>query len=680
MKRRGLTTATVLGLVCLSISAAMAGNAPGNQPRNVIIFVADGLRRGSVNPIDAPTIYSLRQRGTDFPNSHSLFPTLTTPNASAIATGHYLGDTGDFGNYLYPGFAIFSSGIFHDRVAGTKTPFIENDQVIGDIDEHFAGSSFLNEETLLGYARRMGYHTAVIGKLGPALIQDVTQGNPVRGKVFAPYTIIVDDLTGKSGGIPLRNSFRSALVAANFPTTCPDRSNGQSRDSGFDNGYPGTVTISGTRAPNLVQQKYLVDVTTKVVLPMFGQDGVPFVLVYWSRDPDGTQHNQGDSLNALTPGINGPTSRNAVRNADNNLKQILDYLDAHPDLKKNTDVFVTSDHGFSTISKRELDETGEHATGSYAASFEYRNKTGGLDVARGHLPPGFLAIDLAHALNLPLYDPDTMSLATAPHRTYKPVDPTIGQWTETVSQRPAQADGVIGGSGEILGKADAKVIVGGNGGSDLIYIPDHDADRLKQVIQFLSKQDYVSGLFVDDAYGEIPGTLPLSAIDLHGSALMPTPAIIVNFRSFALDGGHGAQSEVEIADTELQEGEGSHGSFGRGDTLNNMIAIGPDFKAGFVDTCPAGNADVAVTLASVLGFNMPNRGLLQGRVLREALIGGPDQVEHSSGVLASEPDESGDQTFIDYQEADGKRYFDAAGYRGRTVDLETGQSLAAPAQ
>jgi len=43
------------------------------------------------------------------------------------------------------------------------------------------------------------------------------------------------------------------------------------------------------------------------------------VLVYWSRDPDGTQHGQGDSLNELTPGINGPTSRAAIRNADDNL-------------------------------------------------------------------------------------------------------------------------------------------------------------------------------------------------------------------------------------------------------------------------------------------------------------------------------------------------------------------------
>ena len=63
----------------------------------------------------------------------------------------------------------------------------------------------------------------------------------------------------------------------------------------------------------------------------------------------------GPSLNKLSPGINGPTSRAAVRNDDQNLSQILTYLNSDPMLAANTDVFVTSDHGFSTISKKEID-------------------------------------------------------------------------------------------------------------------------------------------------------------------------------------------------------------------------------------------------------------------------------------------------------------------------------------
>jgi predicted AlkP superfamily pyrophosphatase or phosphodiesterase len=50
--------------------------------RNVILFVADGLRHGSVNAQDTPTLWNLREQGVHLQNSHSLFPTFTTANAS----------------------------------------------------------------------------------------------------------------------------------------------------------------------------------------------------------------------------------------------------------------------------------------------------------------------------------------------------------------------------------------------------------------------------------------------------------------------------------------------------------------------------------------------------------------------------------------------------------------------
>src|ERR1700726_3586157 len=91
--------------VALVFAATLLFTAPLFS-RNVIIFVADGLRNGSVNMTDMPTLYALRQGGVWFANSHSLFPTFTSANASAMATGHLLGDTGDFSNTLYVGFPI----------------------------------------------------------------------------------------------------------------------------------------------------------------------------------------------------------------------------------------------------------------------------------------------------------------------------------------------------------------------------------------------------------------------------------------------------------------------------------------------------------------------------------------------------------------------------------------------
>ena len=68
---------------------------------NVVIFVADGLRYSSVTPDIAPTLAGVRARGVDFTNSHAVYPTVTTANASAIASGHYLGDTGDYDPFVF---------------------------------------------------------------------------------------------------------------------------------------------------------------------------------------------------------------------------------------------------------------------------------------------------------------------------------------------------------------------------------------------------------------------------------------------------------------------------------------------------------------------------------------------------------------------------------------------------
>jgi len=98
--------------------------------------VMDGLRAEAVNPTDAPTMTALRTRGVHFANSHALFPTFTTPNAAAIATGHYPGDTADFSNFLFAGFPVFDGrpASFTGKSPGTLTPFIEENQVLGDID------------------------------------------------------------------------------------------------------------------------------------------------------------------------------------------------------------------------------------------------------------------------------------------------------------------------------------------------------------------------------------------------------------------------------------------------------------------------------------------------------------------------------------------------------------------
>src|SRR6185437_10013997 len=128
------------GAVLVSICAMLCALPAFAQQRkhNVIIFVADGLRRGSVNAKDTPALMKVRTAGVDFENSHSVFPTFTTANASAIATGHGLGDTGDYANTLYPGVWLAKPDVAN--ASGSVTPFLENDEILADMNSVFGGN------------------------------------------------------------------------------------------------------------------------------------------------------------------------------------------------------------------------------------------------------------------------------------------------------------------------------------------------------------------------------------------------------------------------------------------------------------------------------------------------------------------------------------------------------------
>jgi len=598
------------------------------QAHNLILFVPDGLRAGMVDGKTAPTFARVRDEGVSFVNSHSMFPTFTTANASAFATGHKLGDTGDFSNDIYSKFPIKSS-------SGTVTSFLESDPVLRELDADF-NHNYLNEESIIALARAAHYSTALIGKVGPIAIFDVKSLDERDGE---PRTLIVDDSTGKDGGAAPSKDWRQAFERAGVPILAPTRG---------ENGNFGSFQKPGTLTPNAAQQQYFLEVALKVVLAQFKAAGRPFVLVYWSRDPDGTQHNQGDSFRKLTPGITGPTSLAAIRSADDALAAIEAKL-KELDLYKTTNIIVAADHGFSTISKA--------SQSSPAASMAYD------DVNRGELPQGFLAIDLAIALKkndpaVKLFDPD---------RGNEAVD-----WTQRI--HPSRGNALIG-----TDPSAPQVIVAANGGSDLIYLPEalspKEARRLGRVVTTaLLAQDYVSGLFVDESrLGKIAGALSLRSIALAGTAVTPHPTVVVNFKSFTTGCERPTICTAVVADTFLQQGQGMHGSFSRADTWNFMAARGPDFRSGFVDHAPASNADIGMTVAHLLGVTPAPKGSLVGRVLTEGLLSEAEAKSPAvrTHTFVSRPSRGGLKTVLKAQSVGDAIYFDAAGFAGRTVGLGT---------
>src|SRR5436305_5082488 len=150
----------VLALLASTLPCFAQQPEPGSGAHNVIIFVADGLRRDAVNEKDTPALWRVRKSGIDFPNSHSTYPTFTTANASVIATGHGLGDTGDYSNTVYPGVWLTKPEVM--TAAGTIVPFLEADDILADLNQTFGGN-YLGERPLLSFAREDGVNVAALG-------------------------------------------------------------------------------------------------------------------------------------------------------------------------------------------------------------------------------------------------------------------------------------------------------------------------------------------------------------------------------------------------------------------------------------------------------------------------------------------------------------------------------------
>ena len=209
----------------------------------------------------------------------------------------------------------------------------------------------------------------------------------------------------------------------------------------------------------------MADVATKVVLPMFRARSKPFVLVFWSRDPDGSQHNTGDSLNTITPGINGPTSMAGIKNADNNLGSCA--------------------RRWTSWGSPPTPTSSSPRTTAFRPSRRRARPAWRKDVVRRHakgLPADGLSRDRpCESAEPAVFDPNDKNAAVGNNARQKFGNGVLGR-------DPAKPD----------------VVVATNGGSDLIYLPKQDKKRADRAIKALLEHDYVSGLFVDDKLGRFP--------------------------------------------------------------------------------------------------------------------------------------------------------------------------------
>src|SRR5213596_2294351 len=81
--------------------ALVCGAQPANQSHRVVVVVWDGMRPDFVSEHNTPALWKLSREGVTFRNHHSVYPSATMVNGTAIVTGLYPGENGIIANHVY---------------------------------------------------------------------------------------------------------------------------------------------------------------------------------------------------------------------------------------------------------------------------------------------------------------------------------------------------------------------------------------------------------------------------------------------------------------------------------------------------------------------------------------------------------------------------------------------------
>jgi arylsulfatase A-like enzyme len=581
--------------------------------RKVILFVWDGLRPDSVTPKTTPNLWKMSHQGVFFQKNHAIYPTFTMMNASSFNTGDFPGKAGFYGNSLWLG----PNTLKGNDKAGVKVDynqpvFTEDWNILTSLNQHHDGHLFLVTR-LLEAAQAKGLKTCIVGKSGPAFMFDLTrQGYGMDENMVFPESFAAEL---QKNGYPLPKN-----TPVMWPGVTLASNNGDptafGKKSVLSDGATSDPT-TGTTSMFSSSNQYMLGVYLDYILP--NKD--PDISVIWFRDPDSTEHGYGPGSAAY---------KDALATMDAMLGQVLSKLKALQ-IYDNTDIMVVSDHGHSSVAgdvslfplrgikNGAVVTTGTDPAGGYSVSGDVR-------IAQLLADNGIAAhpYDDAGCIRDPVMS-GILSDGTAVYPTLTDMDGTV------CGKKP----GFQYNSRSFLVPSptpEDAVVIAQNGGSDYLYVLNKNAGLVKNIVSFLQSREEFGAIFVDDHYGDIPGTFKMSMVNLEERSGR-NPDIIVSFNydeNATVQGMRGTEYES------MQVYRGMHGSFSPRDVHNTLIASGPDFKSAFQDRIPSGNIDVAPTIAYLLGLNLPDT---DGRALYEALKGSRVKVMavRPGYVLASQP-------------------------------------------
>ena len=608
--RKALASISAAALLATCATASRrAGEGP---PRNVIILVWDGLRPDFVGA-DTPNLVALRDSGVDFTDHHSTYPTFTMMNASSFATGAFPGTAGYYGN------VVWQPGAKGKDAAGKEVDFrqpvfSEDYAILDDLSKNLNGHLFL-AGTLFDAAHKAGMKTVAIGKAGAAYVNDYQRGGTILDEKTALPLAFAKKLVSAGVAVPSGTPLAYAkdeisLGPANGNPTELKPPKRLADGVSFD-----PTDKAGSRNKSALE--YMVSVYLDHVLP----EERPRLSLLWLRDPDSTQHNYG---------LGNENVRDALRSNDALLGRLRAKL-AELGLAGSTDILVVSDHGHSNVA----------APPSAMPLRSIRDGAPGDVDPDGYSASGLVRLaDLLRRAGLTAFDGQDCTfapIATGIKADGTPVYPVLVDDDGSKCGKPGQKYQIP----RMKVPADlpaGAVVVAVNGGTDYLYVPDRDPAVVRKAVRALQSRSEIGAIFVDDAYRDVPGTLPLSAIRAK-NADHRNPDIIASYdfqEDAAVRGARGIEYAGGLLGTSYR---GMHGSFSPRDVHNTFFATGPDFREGFKDALPTGNVDVAPTVAAILGVELPQA---EGRPVLEAFRGSASPADYQVAPAVLRPQAESD--------------------------------------
>jgi arylsulfatase A-like enzyme len=283
--------------VVFSLHATGFPAGPPKSERHVVIVVWDGMRPDFVSEQNTPVLSKLASEGVTFRNHHAVYPSATMVNGTALVTGVYPGHNG-----------IVANRVYWPEIDDRHAIDVETPAAVTKGDE-LSGGKYISVPTIAELAQRAGGRTVVASAKTVGLLLD-------RQRNIGTAKNCVTLFAGNAG-LRTRSGDPNSLPAEILPSI--------------------TATLGPFPSGHVQQDAW----TTKALTDCFWKDGVPALSVLWLGEPDLTQHES-------APGSTAAMS--AIKSADENLAALLSALD-HRGARGRTDVFVVSDHGFSTIER-----------------------------------------------------------------------------------------------------------------------------------------------------------------------------------------------------------------------------------------------------------------------------------------------------------------------------------------